>query len=1192
LQNLCSPPPLFFPFLFSFSLVTDLVVVVIHYLFTAQTAVNDVSAAATAEVEPLTSDDWELIQLNAGVIEQSLLQQINVVTAQSVFPFWIRDRLLIKLCLKSPAPSGFVKLGLLSEVAVAPKPRSQRLADSTASQLSEIFSELKQQEHPPEHKVNTDTDADNDDSDDCGLHEASSRLKQHKALPKKPLPCRFRVMDEQLIPNPDAEEEKQRLIPDPAFVYVSPSSAAQLGTKSGLVRLNFLQREDWAQHATQEQSFSPVPSAGAAVAASSSAASSADDSLCAPKLVQSSWICSIAVHDSCVDGHVLVPHLLRSALFMPAYSSCWITPLHAATTTIQCKVARRITIRPITLVQHAATSGALEQIQAALTDSYDINALLCHWARVQCQEGRRYVYFCDGQVISIPQPETASDSAATSAVTHNAIAVSLWGGDRSSTVDSSHSASSHESGGQHPRTRISMRLNASPIVFRLDLQHARRRFHIAGTRQRQATQAQSMNSSGTGADNGESDNDSDSDGQQSFPDVHGSGVDIHVDLLGTTVTLLADTRLPHAIPTDRTLTFPPSMVEHGVSNTVSSHTGAAVAKSCSPMKLLHQLGGMDTAIQQALDHVSANLSSSFSPVHSILGTSAGGMLLIAGASGCGKSSLARALMHYAHQERSIMAHTEWIPCADWMTVDLETLRSRLNRICRRAIVLAPSIVVFDDLDALLPETTEQNFGLFARVANICELLCDLLSKAVHARRSRSQPVKVSFIATAKAKSKLAGGIQLPGLFDTPMTLESPDADGRIAILKLLLQSLSLHCAQHIDLMEVAQQTEGFVGHDLSQLVERCVHLVSCEQSECQIADVAIAASDSASASASGSVLAASIDNRAFTLALDGFVPLALRNVDLESSSVAWADIGGLWTVKSTLKETLELPARYARLFDAVPLKLRSGLLLYGPPGCGKTLLACAVARECGLNFVSVKGPELLNKYIGASEQSVRDVFDRAAAAAPCVIFFDEFEAIAPARGGDRTGVTDRVVNQFLCHLDGVEARAGVYVLAASSRPDLIDPALLRPGRLDKALFCGFPDSKERMDILMALSRNSKLAADVDFAPVVERTEHYSGADLQGIFTNSQLLAVHDAIDSARKAAAGDGGGDDDDGKNGQMTELVATQQHLMQALTDSAPSVSPDERSKFAKIYEKFVRSRQDQDTAFDKDGTQRQCQA
>lgn len=200
--------------------------------------------------------------------------------------------------------------------------------------------------------------------------------------------------------------------------------------------------------------------------------------------------------------------------------------------------------------------------------------------------------------------------------------------------------------------------------------------------------------------------------------------------------------------------------------------------------------------------------------------------------------------------------------------------------------------------------------------------------------------------------------------------------------------------------------------------------------------------------------------------------------------------------------------KYSVLFKGYPLKLRSGVLLYGPPGCGKTMLGMTVAARCHLNFLSIKGPELLNKYIGASEAGVRDLFLKAKAARPAIVFLDEFEAIAPRRGSSQnTGVTDRVVNQFLCELDGVEARTDVFVLAASSRPDLIDPALLRPGRLDKLIYCGWPDREERKEII----ENMQLKAGFDSlesAQIAEATEGFSGADLQGLFNNLFIRKAH------------------------------------------------------------------------------------
>lgn len=207
------------------------------------------------------------------------------------------------------------------------------------------------------------------------------------------------------------------------------------------------------------------------------------------------------------------------------------------------------------------------------------------------------------------------------------------------------------------------------------------------------------------------------------------------------------------------------------------------------------------------------------------------------------------------------------------------------------------------------------------------------------------------------------------------------------------------------------------------------------------------------------------------------------------------------------------PSRYPQIFAQSPIRHRSGLLLYGHPGCGKTMIASSLAKECNLNFISVKGPELLNKYIGQSEKGVRDVFERAGAASPCLLFFDEFDSIAPRRGHDNSGVTDRVVNQLLTEMDGAEGlRKGVYILAATSRPDLIDPALLRPGRLDKAVLCGVPSIDERVEVLQCISKTIPLHEEVNLENIARDTEGFSGADLQGYLYSAQLLAIHQEME--------------------------------------------------------------------------------
>ncbi|TQN74109.1 Peroxisome biosynthesis protein PAS1 [Colletotrichum shisoi] len=317
----------------------------------------------------------------------------------------------------------------------------------------------------------------------------------------------------------------------------------------------------------------------------------------------------------------------------------------------------------------------------------------------------------------------------------------------------------------------------------------------------------------------------------------------------------------------------------------------------------------------------------------------------------------------------------------------------------------------------------------------------------------------------------------------------------------------------LDFLDIAGLTDGYMPGDISLLVARA-------RNEAIIRTV----NDFPSESEGRAVHLSRVD---FDNALKGFTPASLRNVSLQHSTTTFSSIGGLQETRKVLLETLQYPTKYAPIFEQCPLRLRSGLLLYGYPGCGKTLLASAVAGECGLNFISVKGPEILNKYIGASEKSVRDLFERASAAKPCVLFFDEFDSIAPKRGHDSTGVTDRVVNQLLTQMDGAEGLSGVYVLAATSRPDLIDPALLRPGRLDKSLLCDMPMLEDRVDILKSLSSKVKLSeelteSDGAWADIARKTEGFSGADLQALVSNSQLEAIHDVLGDADLAPTTNG----------------------------------------------------------------------
>ncbi|CAI6341792.1 unnamed protein product [Periconia digitata] len=545
------------------------------------------------------------------------------------------------------------------------------------------------------------------------------------------------------------------------------------------------------------------------------------------------------------------------------------------------------------------------------------------------------------------------------------------------------------------------------------------------------------------------------------------------------------------------------------------------------------LVGIDPLVDQLRSHLTHNSS-----------------VLLTGGLGAGKSNCAQLLAHQLRTE--FLFHTIYFPCRKLVTDEtrVSTIKETLNRLFASAAWGARgggnAVVILDDLDKLCPVETELQVGNEnGRSRHVSESIISII------RQYCSMDSGVVLLATAQGKEALNNVIVGGHIVREIVSLKAPNKDGRRKVLEMLAyqdakpqspepqkpnghafpaspstsrpstshRSQSSHGSIHderpdeedgfvvdstIDFLDLAGQTDGYMPGDLVLLTSRA-------RNEALIRSV----TDESSSSAS--VLLTKQD---YSSALAGFTPASLRNVTLQSSTTKWDSIGGLLETRQILLETLQYPTTYAPIFAQCPLRLRSGLLLYGYPGCGKTLLASAVAGECGLNFISVKGPEILNKYIGASEKSVRDLFERAEAARPCVLFFDEFDSIAPKRGHDSTGVTDRVVNQLLTQMDGAEGLSGVYVLAATSRPDLIDPALLRPGRLDKSLLCDMPALEERVDILQAVTRKLHVAPSVletdasqseNLHEIARRTEGLSGADLQAVVYNAQLEAIHDAL---------------------------------------------------------------------------------
>ncbi|XP_072365379.1 peroxisomal ATPase PEX1 isoform X1 [Scyliorhinus torazame] len=535
-----------------------------------------------------------------------------------------------------------------------------------------------------------------------------------------------------------------------------------------------------------------------------------------------------------------------------------------------------------------------------------------------------------------------------------------------------------------------------------------------------------------------------------------------------------------------------------------------------PFYKLSCLGGIHELARSTFEHISLSLLGhplSWEIASIAQGLRSGGVLLT-GIKGSGKTTLAKAICREASDK--LEAHVEMIDCKTLRGKRAENIRKKWEDTFTEAAWRQPSIVLLDDLDhiagaASTPEHEHSAQAILSK--QLSQILKHLIAVAV------SQGTLIALIATSISEYTLHPSLvcaEGSHIFQCIQGISLPNQDQRVQLLTSVIQNktiIPLETLQNIDLQGLAKATEGFVARDFIMLMERALHTHVLTSKNNKEQELYLTTLD-------------------FQRALVGFTPTSLRNAKLHKPrDLGWDKVGGLHEVKQILMDTIQLSVKYPQLFVKLPIRQRSGILLYGAPGTGKTLIAGVVTRESGLNFISIKGPELLSKYIGASEQAIRDVFSKAQAAKPCILFFDEFDSIAPRRGHDNTGVTDRVVNQLLTQLDGVEGlqamlSTGVYVLAATSRPDLIDPALLRPGRLDKSVYCPPPDQVARFEILKALSQSLHLADDVDFQQIATMTEYFTGADLKALLCNAQLDAVHNTLSSSVFRDAGSGSDSD------------------------------------------------------------------
>ncbi|MFW9788704.1 MAG: CDC48 family AAA ATPase [Candidatus Thorarchaeota archaeon] len=445
---------------------------------------------------------------------------------------------------------------------------------------------------------------------------------------------------------------------------------------------------------------------------------------------------------------------------------------------------------------------------------------------------------------------------------------------------------------------------------------------------------------------------------------------------------------------------------------------------------------------------------------------------------------------------------------------------------------APSIIFIDELDSIAPKRAEVTGEVERRVVAQLLALMDGLA-------GRGQ---VIVIGATNRVDDVDEALRRPGRFDREIEIGVPDVDGRLEILHIHTRAMPLE--EGVDLVSLAAKTHGFVGADLAALAR---------ESAMQALRRALPYVDPETGDIPADVLSSLFVTQAdFDLALNDVSPSALREVLVERPNVSWNDIGGLSKVKMQLQEAVEVPIKRPEVFKEMGIRPPKGVLLFGPPGTGKTLLAKAVATESEANFISVRGPEIFNKYVGESEKAVREIFKKARQTAPCVLFFDEIDAILSTRGrSDDTGVSQRIVNQFLAELDGMQTLQNVLVIGATNRADILDPAVLRPGRFDVVVFVPPPDTDARLEILQVHTRDMPLASDVELEKLADLTEGFSGADIENLVREAAMAAVR-----------------------ADWKPKPVEMRHFEEAFKEVRPSLSPDDVKRFLALAES-VKKRQ-----------------
>jgi transitional endoplasmic reticulum ATPase len=580
----------------------------------------------------------------------------------------------------------------------------------------------------------------------------------------------------------------------------------------------------------------------------------------------------------------------------------------------------------------------------------------------------------------------------------------------------------------------------------------------------------------------------------------------------------------------------PVIINDSTNIKVSEESAKAIQVSKEggvPSITYEDIGGLGNAVERVREMIELPLR--HPELFKRLGVEAPKGVLLHGPPGTGKTLLAKAIASETNSNFYTIGGPEI------MSKYYGESEEKLRNVFQQAEQNAPSIIFIDEIDSIAPKREEVSGEVERRiVAQLLSLMDGMSTRG-----------KVVVIGATNRINAIDPALRRPGRFDREIEIGVPDRNGRLEILQIHTRGMPI--AKDVNLEKLADISHGFVGADLQALAkEAAIRALRRVLPEVDLS------SESIPVDTLRKIIVTMQD---FMDVIKEMEPSAMREVFVEVPDVKWEDIGGLSTIKQELQEAVEWPLKYQKLFthaDAVPPK---GILLYGPPGTGKTLIAKAAANESEANFISIKGPELLSKWVGESEKGVREVFRKARQAAPCIIFFDEIDAIAPRRGGDfgDSHVTERLISQLLTELDGLEILTNVIVIGATNRPDIIDPALLRPGRFDRLLYVPPPDRDSRIQIIKIHTRKKPLADDVNVEQLADHTEGYTGADIASLSSAAVMLALREYISKYKDQKEADN----------RIQELKIQMGHFEEAMKKIRP-LSTQELNIYKRISEQF----------------------